>query len=54
MKRVNNIYDNICDLNNKVLLAYQYRTQNAQLVLNVLKDRNKTVYNQDGIAVENI
>ncbi|MDY5645524.1 MAG: hypothetical protein SPF22_00735 [Candidatus Onthovivens sp.] len=49
-----NKYIYICDLNNKVLLAYQYRTQNAQLVLNVLKDRNKTVYNQDGIAVENI
>lgn len=44
----------ICDLNNNVLLAYQYKTQNAQLVLNVLKDRNKTVYNQDGFAVENI
>lgn len=49
-----NKYIYICDLNNKVLLAYQYRTQNAQLVLNVLKDRNKTVYNQDGFAVENI
>lgn len=49
-----NKYIYICDLNNKVLLAYQYKTQNAQLVLNVLKDRNKTIYNQDGFAVENI